>query len=319
MLKNCLLKSSLFLLLCLMMGCSTHYTHRSALFSTNTIRLTPEYVKIKNGQIEYYRIGHGSAIILIPGYLTDVTSWNRTFINTLAKNHQLFIINNRNVAGSITYSSKYKTADLAADVAQLIKNLRLKKPFILGISMGGMLAQQVGVSYPNAVAGLILINTMIAGKESIHPDYRIANAVLNMPVNKWARYQLALKFFFPPSWRPQMMFKILFDRFKPDEYCEINIELLRKPQQSLLLDWSLDNRSAEKLHKVHLPVLILSGDADVVIPPSNSIILWKKLTRRKLLLWREGGHAMIYQFPQQMGHEINKFILETELKESSLH
>ena len=125
---------------------------------------------VQQGQIEYYRFGHGSPVVLIPGYATDVTSWNREFLTKLAEKHQFILLNNRNVAGSPIHSNSYRSEDLANDVYLLIKKLDLKKPAVVGISMDGMIAQQLAVLHQKSLVQLILINTSIAGSQAVHPD-----------------------------------------------------------------------------------------------------------------------------------------------------
>ena len=57
-----------------------------------------------------------------------------------------------------------------------------------------------------------------------------------------------------------------------------------------------------------MPVLILNGEADSVIPPINSIILTRTIPHAQLVRWKEGGHAMIYQYPEQIANTVNDFI-----------
>src|SRR5579871_2255142 len=147
----------------------------------NLKQVSPQYVTIQNGHLEYYRFGNGSPIVLITGYVTDITSWDRQFLATLAAQHQLIVFNNRNVGGSYVQSNHYASRDLANDTYQLIEKLHLKKPAVLGISMGGMIAQQLAIMYPDKLGQLILINTAIAGTQSIRPNPDTEKIMLNMP------------------------------------------------------------------------------------------------------------------------------------------
>lgn len=270
--------------------------------------IPPRFAITPHGQIEYYKMGKGTPIILIPGYATDLTSWNREFLIALAKQHELIILNNRNVGRSFGYSTDYDSKVLANDVSDLCKALRLKKTNVLGISMGGMIAQQFAVLHPEQLYKLVLINTAIAGQKSVRPPADIANRLLNMPTNKFKRYQLSLELFFPPEWKTRMAFALIFERFQPQSYQEINLPVTLSPQQHLLMRWLADNATRSKLKKVTAPVLILNGQADIVIPPENSIILTKIFPHATLVRWKDGGHAMIYQFPLQMANVINHFL-----------
>jgi pimeloyl-ACP methyl ester carboxylesterase len=299
-----------FLLLILLL-CSC--TNQLPLYNSNPIKntntLNPHYVTTRQGQIEYYRFGKGTPIILIPGYVTDVTSWDRDFLLTLAQHHDVIILNNRNVGGSITHSSHYESSDLAHDIDRLIKTLQLKKPAILGISMGGMIAQAVVIHYANDIGQLILINTLIAGNKAVHPNPEIEKSLYNMPTDKLHRYFMAIHLFFPPNWQVRMGYKLATNRFLPAHYTEVNPAAIIPAQRHFIVNWLHDNTAARKIAKLRMPVLILNGKADIIIPPVNSVILAHTIPKAILLRWQEGGHAMIYQFPEEIGNAINNFLL----------
>lgn len=294
-LKNIIRLAFFLSLLFLLSSCSTY---------------TSQTIPIKNGQIEYYRMGKGSPIVLIPGYATDVSSWDRRFLATLATHHQLIILNNRNVGRSFVNSKKYNSKNLANDDLQLIQNLHLKKPSILGISMGGMIALKFAALYPNQISHLILINTAISGNQSVHPTPQVQQAILDMPKNKLKRFPLALNLFFPPTWKTKMGFALVFERFVPKDLQEINPDIF-DTQKQLILNWANDNKTAHQLKNVMVPTLILNGESDIVIPPINSVILAKTFRHSQLLRWREGGHAMVFQFPESLARSINLFIKNT--------
>jgi pimeloyl-ACP methyl ester carboxylesterase len=289
----------------LLAGCSIYdpTTHQYA--TEKFSKLSPHYVATKHGQIEYYHVGSGDPIVLIPGYATDVSSWNREFLAVLAQHHQIILLNNRNVGGSHTFSASYRSDDLANDTYQLIQTLGLKKPAIVGISMGGMIAQKLAVLHPDAVGSLILINTSIAGQ---HPIPLVEKKLLGLSKNKVGFYVSAIDLFFPPSWKIKMAYSLAADRFQPKDHTEIDMGAVMPQQQQLIKRWLHDDATAKKLGSLNLPVLILNGKADIVIPPANSVILAKVIPRAQLVRWNDGGHAMIFQYPEAIGDEINNFM-----------
>jgi pimeloyl-ACP methyl ester carboxylesterase len=299
----------------LMSGCATHRQFDNQLSTENLKHISPRYTAIQNGRLEYYRFGHGSPIVLIPGYVTDISSWDKQFLATLAHKHQLIVFNNRNVGGSYVRSNHYESQDFAKDTYQLIQNLHLKKPAILGISMGGMIAQQLAVLHPNKIGQLILINTAIAGRQSVRPSPATEKMMLNMPTDKLGRFIIALKLFFPASQRTQMGFALALDRFQPENYTEIDPAAVISQQRFLILQWTKDDVTAKKLARLNLPALILNGTADSVIPPMNSIILANTIPHAELKRWQDGGHAMIYQYPESIANAVNDFICAAKVDE----
>jgi pimeloyl-ACP methyl ester carboxylesterase len=302
------IKWSICLLMLALSGCNTYHITTNPSVKQSMAKAHAQYAAIRQGKIEYYRFGSGSPIVLIPGYATDVSGWNREFLLGLAQHHELIVLNNRNVGGSVIHSTRYKSKDLANDISQLIEYVQIKKPTIIGISMGGMIAEQLAATHEDQIGKLILINTAIAGRQSIHPSPEIEKAMLNIPYNKLGRYIMAVNLFFPPSSRLNMAYQLAVDRFQPDHYIEIDPASIFPQQRQLILDWAKDNSTAKKLQKIGLPVLILNGEADAVIPPKNSQILAKTFRHATLIRYKEGGHAMIYQYPKEITSLIHTFI-----------
>ena len=286
--------------------------HQATDFSSSLNQLQFKLVHIKHGQIEYYEIGQGSPIILISGYAVDVSGWNRAFLTNLAKNHRVIVFNNRYVGRSFVKSTQYNTVELAEDTYQLMQQLHLKKPAIIGISMGGMIAQQLAVRHPQQLGQVVLINTAIAGKQSVWPSAEIKQKMFELPGTKLARFISAMQLFFPSSSRVEMSYVLVTDRFLPVDYKEIDSKTIMPIQQQLLLNWGEDNQTAAKMRHLKVPVLILNGEADIVIPPVNSMILAHQIPKSRLIRWKEGGHGMIYQYPEPIAQVITQFIANTQ-------
>ena len=270
--------------------------------------LKPQSTQITNGHLEYYAFGHGSPVVLIEGYATDVTSWDKRFLLALAADHRVIVFNNRGVGGSWVNSESYTPHDLAADTHELIEGLHLQAPAVIGISMGGMIAEELAILYPQSVGKLILINTAVPGAASIRPSEEVEEHLLDMPTSHWGRYTLALHYFFPKDARRKMAYDLAVDRFQPDIYEEIDIAKVIPLQKEFLRAWLRDETSAAQLSQLKMPVLILNGLADEVLPPENSVILQHHIPHAQLVRWQNGGHAMIYQFPDSLAAAINQFL-----------
>ncbi len=304
----CLLLSVLVL-----SACSTHHVFHSQGNQTGypvseLKKQTPHYANVDQGQLEYYRFGHGSPIVLITGYVSDVTSWDRDFIADLASQHELIVFNNRLVAGSHGQSSTFLCKDLARDTHELIQQLHLKKPTVLGISMGGMIAEQYAVLYPHSLSHLVLINTALAGN-AVRPTLETENSMKNIPSYKIGRFMVAVELFFPSNERLPMAISLINNRFLPESYQEVDPKVVAAQQMIAVQEWVRDKNTAKEIAKLKLPVLILNGEADQVIPPVNSEMIAATIKHSRLLRWKNGGHAMIYQYPHALADAINQFVV----------
>lgn len=272
-------------------------------------QLQPQYINVKHGKIEYYRFGEGSPIVLISGYASNIAGWNKEFVEELANEHEVILFDNRNVGGSLSQSKDYSTKALAEDTHELVDQLNLHNPTILGISMGGMIAQQYALSYPHDIGHLILINTVIAGTHSVPPSTFAEDAILHTPQGVVKRYVTGIQLLAPPKWWAHMTYSLARDHFPGDKLSFAIPESILNEQRHLILDWCKNNLAASEISKIQTPTLVLNGGADSLIPPVNSEILARTIPHSTLLRWQEGGHAMIYQYPNQIALAINNFLI----------
>jgi pimeloyl-ACP methyl ester carboxylesterase len=271
--------------------------------------LTPHIANIPNGKVEYYRFGHGTPLVLITGYFANVKTWNKPFLETLAKEHDVIIFDNRNVGGSINTSKSYTARDLAEDTNDLLKALHLSQINLLGISMGGMIAQQFAIMYPEKVDHLILVNTFIAGMPPHMPSQKVKDELTNQPKNKFKLYLTALQILFPKEACFKMFFTFMYERFNPPTQEKPISPTVIKQQQQLVLDWIKDTEALKKIRQLKMPVLILSGGSDAMIPYQNTDILNKEIPHSTLVRWQDGGHAMFFQHPVAIANVINQWLL----------
>jgi len=280
-----------------------------------TNNLEPHILQVPGGKIEYYRFGHGAPLVLITGYFANVKSWNMTFLKLLSTKNDVIIFDNRNVGGSFNLSKNYSTSDLAGDVGYLLKALHLSHANILGISMGGMIAQQFAILYPDKVDHLILINTFIAGIQPALPDKQIEKNLYKQPSGKLRQYIMALRLLFPPDARFKMFFTFAKDRFNPhSKEVSLSPTVIRQ-QQKLVLGWINNTAALQKIRQIKIPVLILSGGSDYIIPYYNTDVLHKEIRHSKLVRWKQGGHAMIFQYPESIANTINQWLHRNELQD----
>ena len=110
-----------------------------------------------NGQELFYEIhGEGSPLVLVMGIGYDSSLWKLAQLPALAKKFRVILVDNRDAGRSSQATAPYTIADMADDVAGLLDGLDIKRAHILGLSMGGMIAQQVALRHPARVDRLVL-------------------------------------------------------------------------------------------------------------------------------------------------------------------
>ena len=147
---------------------------------------------IKNGNIaigetdmDYIRFGRGEKVlILLPGLGDGLTTVKGTAVPTalmyriFAKDYTVYMFSRKN-----GLPTGYTTRDMAADQAEAMELLGIEKADVVGVSMGGMIAQHLAIDYPEKVGKLVLTVTSAR-----------ANLLLRESVEEWVEYQFVKLF-----------------------------------------------------------------------------------------------------------------------------
>jgi pimeloyl-ACP methyl ester carboxylesterase len=98
-------------------------------------------------------------LVLINGFGAAAIGWPRTWVKQLAEQTRVITVDNRGGGWSRSANVPFTIADMAGDVIDVLDDAEIDRAVILGLSMGGMIAQQVAIDAPDRVAGLVLVGT----------------------------------------------------------------------------------------------------------------------------------------------------------------
>ncbi|MFM0057598.1 alpha/beta hydrolase [Paraburkholderia phytofirmans] len=259
-----------------------------------------------NGDIAYYRFGHGTPIVLQTGFRATVAEWDAAFLTDLAKRHEVIVFDNRGIGRSEPAASSFTARDMTLDAAALIDTLRLADVTFVGWSMGGAIAQQLALDAPLAVRRIVLMSAPAPGSlgAPVTPD---VEATLSGKVG--TTFMDVMRVLFPPNAVDAAQRCFRQNMFQPAGYQPPAISAtVTEGQSALLHDWSSDEAAAAALKKVRVATLILTGADDQVLPKQNSEALAGQIPHAQLLVVRSAGHAMMYQYPHALAAAINTFI-----------
>src|ERR1700680_250647 len=120
------------------------------------------------GEIElaYERSGAGPPLLLIMGMSGTALHWGEPFLHALRRDFEVIVYDHRGVGASTRLDGPITTAQLAEDAVGLLTALGIETAHIVGISMGGMIAQELALAYPERVRTLTLGCTYCGGEGS---------------------------------------------------------------------------------------------------------------------------------------------------------
>jgi 3-oxoadipate enol-lactonase len=137
------------------------------IMTTDVAQTAPSGTVHANGQDLYYEIhGDGPPLVLLMGIGYDSSLWTLAQVPALSTQFRVMLVDNRDAGRSSKATSSYEIADLADDLAGLLDALGIPRTHLLGLSMGGMIAQEFALRHPDRLDRLVLAGTGAAPARS---------------------------------------------------------------------------------------------------------------------------------------------------------
>lgn len=251
-----------------------------------------------NGVKLYYEIhGQGEALLLIAGIGYGTWLWAKQ-IPELSRYFSVIAFDNRGAGRSDKPDSEYTVSLLASDAYELLRALGVTHAHVLGISLGGFIAQQLALDHPEMIRKLVLCSTSHGGPDMILPKGEILQ-FMAFGAGK-DTFQRGLELAFSPDYLAK----------HPEEIAKITERMRRNPQPryAYLRQFMapLTFNSEPYLDKLTMPVLVMAGEADQVVPVENSRRLAEKLPHATLVTFPGAGHLFVVE----RAHEVNRMIVD---------
>jgi pimeloyl-ACP methyl ester carboxylesterase len=224
----------------------------------------------------------------------------------LAKHFQVITFDNRGVGQSEKPSGPYSAQMLAADTAGLLDALGIEKAIMMGHSMGGFIAQAMALDYPQKLEKLILASTNFGGPHHVPITEAAMKILTDVDSDPLTRFKNGLVVSTAPGWaenHPEMIQQWMQWRIaNPIEPAAYQAQL------AIGLGLLQEEASFEgKLHRIHIPTLVLCGEHDKVVPPANAELLAKKIVGSREVTFPSAGHFFPIEIPEEAANAVIAF------------
>ena len=260
-------------------------------------------LNVNGVDIAYQTFGNGTPMILCMGYAGTMDMWSPALIASLAKDHQVVVFDYRGMGLSGSYEGNYTMQTLADDTKGLMDALNISRADVLGWSMGTYVAQNLVLSYPDAVNHLILYAGDCGGSEYIQPAESVEEALANTSGTSEERGMRLLQLILPGEWmaaHPDIM------SYFPQVTGTSSPESVQRQYQAIG-EW-VEHGTYARLPEIQSSTLIMTGTEDILTPPENSFVMGERINGSWVVQMKGGGHGVMYQYPAEMSKIIRTFI-----------
>ncbi|GAB0057664.1 Cis-3-alkyl-4-alkyloxetan-2-one decarboxylase [Candidatus Magnetaquicoccaceae bacterium FCR-1] len=250
-------------------------------------------------------LGNGPPILCISGFASG--NWMyRPLAQTLADRHTSILPDNRGMGLSPPATQPYTLDDLAGDVIALMDQLEHETFTLIGLSMGGFIAQLIAARHPERVKRLVLMCTSSndAAFKGLFPMLSREQISAIYMLRREERVRAALSETFCP---------FLFNRY-PDTHAYILEHRLRFEPESaqVLLQYDAVARffasEPVPLERLTMPTLILSGALDLVVPSVNAQMLASRIPNAQARIIDETDHLFFLEKSAEVNGLIRDFL-----------
>ena len=261
-----------------------------------------------NGLQLFYEIeGDGEPVVLIPGFAAGRWIWFKQ-TSELARSFSVVVFDPRGVAQSDKPEGSQTITLLADDVAHLLRTIGIESAHIVGASFGGFVAQEFALKYPAMTRKLVLCCTSFGGPGHVVPAPETLEALASTKgLNSEERMRANLLLAFSPEYMRTEVSEV--DRI-------VHLRATNEvPEHIYLSQWqaAMSFNTETRLSAIQSPTLVLSGDADVIVPVQNSRNLAAKIPGAELHIIEGGSHTFFIEQAEQFNRIVTDFLCRSQI------
>ncbi|MBF0777253.1 alpha/beta fold hydrolase [Streptococcus cuniculi] len=267
------------------------------------------YIQVAGNQIAYRELGKGTSdlpLVMLVHLAATLDNWDPTLLDLIAEKQHLIVLDLPGVG-----ASQGKVAatipGMAEQAIAIVKALGYERINLLGLSMGGMIAQEMVRLDSHLVNRLILAGTGPRGGKEV-----------DKVTGKTFRYMLRAAFervdpkryiFYNHDEQGRIEAEKVLGRMGMRSAAHVDKEMKVSgflTQLKAIKRWGKD--ATDDLSHITQPTLIVNGDNDMQVPTENSYDMHEKIKGSKLMIYPNAGHGSIFQYADEFSKELLAFL-----------
>jgi pimeloyl-ACP methyl ester carboxylesterase len=239
-------------------------------------------------QINYDSYGQGDPLLLIMGFGLPGIAWLPVL--PFLAGFRCIYFDNRGTGNSDKPEGPYTIAQMADDASNLLVALGIDKARVYGVSMGGMIAQELVLRHPEQVEKVVLGCTMPGGVAAVRASeetyQKMGEGFVTMAANAEKALDIIMPLLFPPEFiakHPELK-PMMLAGFK-----------MARPTPPDAIEWTsaaiVEFDAYDRLAQIKCPVMIVHGQQDVLVPAENASLIKRRIPHAEVFMIPEAGHS----------------------------
>jgi 3-oxoadipate enol-lactonase len=269
------------------------------------------YTDAPGFRMYYEEHGTGFPLLLINGLGSDHLEWVHQ-LPAFASRYRVVVFDNRGTGRTDVPPGPYATAWMADDAANLLRFLSIDRAHVLGVSLGGMIAQEVALRHPDRVDGLVLGCTGPGGALSVRPS---PEAMAAFALAKGGDPEAELRRMLP------FLYTDACIRERPEEIEGFVRRRLDNPTPQegyqAQLAAAVTHDASSRLERIRTRTLVITGDADRLVSWENSLRIAGRIPGATLVVLAGAPHRLFAETPDAFNRAVLSFLQNGDVLKTS--
>jgi 3-oxoadipate enol-lactonase len=260
--------------------------------------------RVGENELYYERSGAGEPLLLIMGMSGTHLTWGEPFLDALREDFEVVIYDHRGIGRSARTEPPFSIVDLADDAGALLDELGWESAHVAGISMGGMVAQELALRHPERVRTLALGCTYAGGESATLTAPEVGGRLFGAMSS--GDRELALRV----GWETNVS-----ERFAADEeqFAAFRLQALEVPANMPTITAQVEairsHDTSARLGTITAPTLVLHGTEDQMLSYRNGEAIARAIPGARLEIFDGTGHLFFWEEPARSAALVRELAL----------
>ncbi len=249
-------------------------------------------VRVGEIELDCERSGSGPPLLAIMGMSGTALHWGEPFLAALRESFEVIAYDHRGVGSSSRLDGQLSIAQMAEDAAGLLEALELESTHVLGISMGGMVAQELALGHPELVRTLTLGCTYCGGEGSSQASPEVIQRLFEAMSSgdRERAIRAGWEINVSPAKAADVDAYATFLQIA--ERRAVAVPVVMAQAQAIL-----GHDTSARLSQLAMPTLVIHGTEDQMLPVGNGQMIAGRIPQARLEIFDGVGHLFFWERP----------------------